>query len=116
MRGEKLPVDSRLVVVALEESGRCELDEIRVPLVRLGEERQVGIPLRLCPPVVRDVDLAAKNRLDTMLTGLSVQLDCTGKGAMIGERDGGHLELRSTCGKVRNAARAIEDRVLGVDM
>ena len=76
----------------------------------------MGIPLRLCPSVVGDVDLAAKNRLDTVLSGLSVQLDRAGKGAMIGERDGGHLELGGTCGEVRDAARPVEDRVLGVDV
>jgi len=36
---EEAPVNPRLVVVALEVAERAELDEVRVALVRLGEER-----------------------------------------------------------------------------
>ena len=50
--GEELPVDARLVVVALEVPERGELDQVRVALVRLGEEGQVRVPLRLRLPVV----------------------------------------------------------------
>jgi hypothetical protein len=35
---------------------------------------------------------------------------------MIGERDGGHLELGGALREVRDAAGAVEDRVLGVDV
>ena len=35
---------------------------------------------------------------------------------MVGERDGGHLELGGPCGEVGDAARPVENRVLGVDV
>ena len=35
---EQLPVHTRLVVVALEEAGRGELDQVSVALVRLGQK------------------------------------------------------------------------------
>src|SRR3712207_8883672 len=38
--GEDLPVDAGLVVVALEVAGRDDPDEVRVPLVRLGERSE----------------------------------------------------------------------------
>ena len=40
---QQLPVDARLRVVALEESERGELDQVRVALVRLGQQRQVRV-------------------------------------------------------------------------
>ena len=61
---EQLPVDARLVVVPLEVAERGELDQVRVALARLREERQVRVALRLRAPVVRDVHLAADDRLD----------------------------------------------------
>ena len=61
---EQLPVDARLVVVALEIAERGELDQVRVALVRRGEEREMRLPLLLRVPVVGDVDLAADDRLD----------------------------------------------------
>ena len=42
---EQLPVDARLVVVALEVAERRELDQVPVALVRLGEEREVRLAL-----------------------------------------------------------------------
>ena len=46
---EQLPVDARLVVVALEIAGRDEPDQVRVALVRLGEQREVRVALRPAP-------------------------------------------------------------------
>ena len=44
---EELPVDARLVVVALEVAERGELDEVGVALVRLGEEGEMRVALGL---------------------------------------------------------------------
>ena len=113
---QELPVDPRLVVVALEVAGRGELDQVRVALVRLGQKGQVRIALLLRPAVVGDVDLAADDRLHACLPGLLVELDRAGERPMVGEGDGRHLELRGPRREVRDAARAVEDRVLGVDV
>ena len=72
---EQLPVDPRLVVVALEVAQARELDQVAVALVRLGEQGQVRVPLRLGAAVVGDVDLAADQRLDAVLRGLAEELD-----------------------------------------
>ncbi len=62
--GEELPVDARLVVVALEVAERCEADQVAVAGVVGGEQGEVGVALRLGVAVVGDVDLAADDRLD----------------------------------------------------
>ena len=113
---EELPVDARLVVVALEVAERRELDQVRVTLVRLGEKREVRVALRLRVPVVGDVDLTADDRLDARLAGLAVELDRAGKRAVIRERHGRHLEARRLLDETGNATRPVEDRVLRVDV
>ena len=114
--GEELPVDARLVVVALEVAGRGELDQVRVALVRLGEEGQVRVALLLRSPVVGDVDLAAEQRLDALLPRLAVELDGAGQAPVVGERDRRHLQLGRPRRQLRDAAGPVEDRVLRVDV
>ncbi len=116
VRGEQVPVDAGLVVVALEVARRGELDQVRVALVRLGEEGEVGIALLLRQPVVGDVDLAAEERLDALLPRLAVELDRAGEAAVVRERDRRHLELGRARGQLGNPAGPVEDRVLGVDV
>ena len=112
---EQLPVDSRLVVVALEIPERAQLDEVGVPLVRLGEQRQVRVALGLRAPVVGHVHLAADDRLHACIARLPVELDRASERAVVGERDGGHLEALRLLDE-QDPARAVEDRVLGVDV
>ena len=116
MSGQQLPVDPRLVVVPLEVADRREPDQVRIPLVRLGEEGEVGVTLPLNPPVVGDIDLAAHDRLDACAVRVPVELDCTGERPVIGERDRRHLELDGAGNEIRNPARSVEDRVLRVDV
>ena len=113
---EELPVDARLVVVALEVAERRELDEVRVALVRLGQQRQVRVPLRLRAAVVGDVDLAADDRLHADLPGLPEELHRACERAVVGERDGRHLEARRLRDEIRDPARPVEDRVLRMDV
>ena len=113
---EQRPVDARLVVVALQEAERGEPDQVRVALVRLGQQRQVRVALGLRPAVVADVDLAADQRLDAVLARLPVEVDGAGQRAVIGERDRGHLPLGGAGGERGDAARPVEDRELGVDV
>ena len=113
---EELPVDARLVVVALEVAERAELDEVRVPRQVLRQERQVGVALRQRRAVVDHVDLAAEDRLDPLVGRRLVQLDRARHRAVVGERHGGHLQLGRLPRECRDPARPVEDRVLGVDV
>src|SRR5207253_9500518 len=66
--------------------------------------------------VVGHVDLAAEQWLDAGLAGLAVELDRPGHGAVVGEPDRRHLELSGLGREGGDAARPVEDRVLGVDV
>ena len=113
---EELPVDTRLVVVALEVPERAELDQVAVARVVGCQQREVRVALRLRPSIVDDVDLAAEDRLDALVARRLVELDRARHRAVVGERHGRHLELGRLCGQRRDPARPVEDRVLGVDV
>ena len=113
---EELPVDARLVVVALEVAQARELDQVRVALVVGREQGQVRIALLLQLAVVGDVDLAADDRLDPRALGVLEELNRPGHRAVVGERDGRHFELRGPLHEVGNAAGSVQDRVLRVDV
>ena len=74
------------------------------------------LPLLLRMPVVGDVDLAAEDGLDAFVPRRLVEVDRAGERAVIGERDGRHLELGGALREVRDPAGPVEDRVLGVDV
>ncbi len=74
------------------------------------------VPLGLRPAVVRDVHLAADDRLHALLAGLAVQLHGAGQRAVVGERDRRHLEPLRLLDERRDPARPVEDRVLGVNV
>ena len=74
------------------------------------------LALLLRVPVVGDVDLAADDGLDSLVPGRLVEVDRAGERAVVGERDGRHLELGGALREVRDPAGAVEDRVLGVDV
>ena len=74
------------------------------------------VALRLRAAVVADVDLAADQRLDAVLGRLAVELDRARQRAVVGEPDGGHLELGGALRQGRDPAGAVEDRVLAVDV
>ena len=76
---EQLPVDARLVVVALEVAERGELDEVLIAGGRLREEGEVRVALRLRAAVVGDVDLAADDRFDPVLLGGLDEVDGAGE-------------------------------------
>ena len=113
---EQLPVDARLVVVALEVAERAEVDEVAVALGRLGEQRQVRLPLLLLVPVVGDVDLAADDGLHALLLGRLEQVDRAGERAVVGERDRRHLQLRRPLRQLGDPAGPVEDRVLRMNV
>jgi hypothetical protein len=76
----------------------------------------VRVALLLGAPVVGDVHLAADERLDAVLARLAVELDRAREAPVVGERDRRHLELGRTGRELGDAARPVEDRVLGVDV
>src|SRR4029450_12438509 len=66
--------------------------------------------------VVRDIHLAADERLDAAGFRLPIELDHPCQGAVIGQGAGRHLEPLGLLHESRNAARPVQDRVLRVDV
>ena len=64
--------------------------------------------------VVHEVDLAADDRLDAVLGARLVQLHRAVHHAVVGETEGGLLELRGALGERVDLAGAVEQGVLGV--
>ena len=88
-----------------------------VALVVLGQQRQVRVALRLRAPVVGDVDLAADDRLDALLArppGRAATAPASEPWSVSADRR--HLELGRARRERGDAARPVEDRVLGVDV
>ena len=76
----------------------------------------MGRALRLRVAVVRDVHLAADDRLHSLLARSLVEVDRTREGAVVRERDRRHLEPRRLVDERGDPARPVEDRELGVDV
>jgi hypothetical protein len=113
---QELPVDPRLVVVALQVPEARQPYQVPVALRRLGEQGEVGVALALGLAVVGDVDLAAEQGLDAVSLRLAVQLDGAGEAPVVGEGHRRHLQLGGALGELGDPARSVENRVLGVDM
>ena len=118
-RCEQLHVHARLAAVqALEEAAAGELDEVAVALVVGGQQRQVvALDLALVHrAVVDEVGLEPDDRLDPVLLGGLHELDRAVHHAVVGQAEGGLVERRGARGERVDLARAVEQRVLGVDV
>ena len=119
--GEELHVDVGLAAgEALEEAGGAEPDEVAEAGVARGQQGEM-VPLvarlgRRQVAVVDEVGLEADDRLHPRRDARLVVLDRAVHHAVIGETEGGHLELRGACGQRVDLARAVEQRVLAVDV
>ena len=132
---EQLHVQVRLAArEALEEPGRAEADQVAEPRVVVGHQGQVVALVARHPldglAVVHQVGLDAEDRLDPdVLAGLVV-LDRAVHDAVVGQPEGGHVELGRALGERLAADRlpllvllpgaelagAVEQRVLAVDV
>ncbi len=119
--GQDLLVDAGLVVHPLHLPNGAELHQVEVAVVVSGQEGQVvGIAvdpsLAQQPRARGDVDLAADDRLDPRVLARLVEVDRAVHHAVVGHGERGHLELGRTCHERGDAARPIEQRILGVVM
>ena len=117
---QQLLVDARPVVEPFGVAGRHQLDQVLVALVGLGQQHQVvGLALRArscrtgCP---RDVDLAAEDRLQPAIARVVVEDDRREHVAVLGDRERRHLQLDRFVEQLVDAAGAVEQRELGVQV
>jgi hypothetical protein len=123
---QEVHVDARLVVEALEVGLRHEHHQVPVAGVVHREQQQVadriearGVALaRLAfeARAGREVDLAAEDRLDAVLLGGLEELDRAEEVAVVGERDRRHAELLRALEERIDLDRAVEQRVLAVQV
>ena len=64
----------------------------------------------------REIDFAADDRLDAGLAAFLVKFDRAEKIAVVAQRQRGHFQLGGARGQLRDAAGAVEQAVLGVDV
>jgi hypothetical protein len=113
-------VDRRLAaLVALQEAGRGELDEVAVAGGIGGDQGQMEareLARRARRMILDDVDLAAEDRLDLMLAAGGEELHRSVHHPVVGQRQRRLTERGGTLGEGVDLACSVEQRVLGVDV
>jgi hypothetical protein len=120
---QEIEVDPGLVVEPLHEPLRDERDQVAVPPLVHREQEEVvhaveaaglGIPVEA--RALRHVDLAADDRLHAAPDRRLVELDRSEQVAVVGHRDGRHPRGPRPLHQLLDRDRAVEDRVLRVQM
>src|SRR5207249_2465008 len=97
------------------------LDQVVVALVGRRQQHQVvrrlaRISASGVPTARRHVDLAAEDRVDSALPRVVVKNDRRKQIPVLGHGDGRHVQLRGLIKELVYAARAVQQRVLGVQV
>ena len=121
VRLQQFLVDAGLVVEALRVAGGHQLDQVVVALVGLGEQHQVVLRLAGHTAAVaavtgRDVHLAAEDRPHAVLLRRVVEHDRREHVAVLGDGERRHAEPRRFLHQLVDAAGAVEQRILGVQV
>jgi hypothetical protein len=121
MLGEQILVDSRLVVEAFGVAGRHQLDQIVITGQIFGEQNQVIGCLAgraaLGPPISRrDIHLAAEDRIQSAFARLVVKDHRREHVPVLGDRHRRHVQLHRPVEQFLDPARAVEQRILGVQV
>ena len=114
---QQLLVDPRLVVEPLQECRRDQVDQVAVAFLALAQQHQVVVPVRVraaLVPLLRDVHLAADDRLHPLLPRGVIELHRAEQVAMVGQRHGRHPLLGHRIHQLVDPARAIQQRVVRV--
>ena len=119
---QKLFVDPGPVVKAGQIAFRYELYEVLVAGEVFDQQGQMVVRLAagrlgaVAPVAGRHVDLAADNRLDAGIEGLSVKPDGAEKVAVVGHRHGGHPVLVNLIEERPEPNRPVKQAVLRVEV
>ena len=118
---QQLLINTRLVIEAFGVARRHELDQVVITLIGFSQQHEMvrGLADRAALGVAAargDIDLAPKNRFHTALPGVIVKDDRRKHVAVLGHRQRRHLQPGGLIEQLVDAAGAIEQRVLGVQM
>ena len=118
--GQKLLADARLSVEAMQRGLRGNSDQILVALFVFSQHQQVVVlvVLRLGPVilVLADIELAAQNRLDTLLLGCIKKMHRSEDVAVIGHCHRALPQFGSSLDKLFHVAGAVKQRVFGMQV
>jgi len=119
--GEHRLVDARLVIEPVGVAGRDELDEVVKAFVAFGEQHEVirrfaGLPAAIVPAAGRDIHFATQDRFDAAFLRFVVKRHGREHVAVFGHRDRRHLQFGHPIEQLADAARAVEQRELGVEV
>ncbi len=131
---EDVPVDPGLVVVALQKSPAGYLDQVAVPGIALGQEREVVHELApairlttgiidppttgraLEPGVVGHVGLGTQDRFDPPVATGPIEVQDPVHVAVVGDPEGRLTVSHRGVDQVADSSRPVQHRKLGVDM
>ncbi len=121
MLREQFLVDARLVVEAFRVARRHELDQVVIALEVLGEQHQVILRLARIPALREpaagcDVHLAPENRIEPARTRVVVKDHRRKQVAVLRDRNRRHLQPDGLVEQFVDPARAVEQRVFGVEV
>ena len=120
MLRQQLLVDARAVVEPFGVAGRHQLDQVLVAFVGLRQQHQVvrlGLRAALVEPAaLRDVDLAAEDRLQPAVARVVVEDHRRKHVAVLGHGERRHLQLDRFVEQLVDPAGAVEQRELGVEV
>jgi len=121
--GQGFQVDARLVIEALQVSQRDQAGQVGIALGGLAQQELVvglgaGLLLALAfqHGAVGHVGLAADDRPDARVLGFLVEIDDPVHDPVIGDGQGRHAQLLGLVDGLADAAAAVEQTVLGVEM
>ena len=118
---EQRLVDARLVVEPFGVPGRHQLDQVVVALIGLGEQHEVVLRRARHAAAVlavtrRHVDFAAEDGVQPARPRVIVKDHRREHVSVLGDRDRRHLQLDGLIQQFVDAARAVEQRELGVQV
>jgi len=117
---ERVAVDARAVVEALQVADTRQLQEVPITLLVLCQQKEVArvVTARPCGLAVaragRKVRLHSDNRVDATLARRSVELNRAEHVAVIGERDRVHAELDAPVHQLVDARGSVQQREVRV--
>jgi hypothetical protein len=114
---QKLPVDARVVIEALQEPHRVEVRQVLPAGVVLGQQHQVvAAALGAVEAILGDVGLATEDGLDPVGLRLQVEIERAEEVAVVGHGHLFHAQRQRLGEKLVEANGAVEQAVLGVKM
>ena len=114
---KKCPVDSRFVIVSIQERSRGESDQVFVAdLILCKKDLVIPQAVASVLVIVAEIKLAADNRLDSLLLSLGVKFRDAVEVTVVRDGDGRHPHFLAARDQRVDPCRSIEQRILGVTM